>query len=147
MKHERNVRICILYSSSKPLWAFGLGTVDRVLEGAYMSNYHTRDLQLTGKVILIPNYEMYPNIRCFAVIDEEDVVDKRSYKSIINGYNQKEDVNHCLRWLVKPQIDEWKASHPMPEKCSLCNKPIENPHIDHVVPFRYIFYNNLRLLT
>ena len=115
---------------------------DYPLISAFMKR-HPKGLQSTDKIVIIPNCEKYPNIRCFAVIGEDGVVEKRGAKAIINGYDHKEDVIHCLRWLIKPQIDEWKEQHQMPDKCPLCNKPIEKPHIDHIVPFRSILYDFL----
>ena len=119
---------------------------DYPLISAFMK-HHPKGLKETEKVIIIPNCEKYPKIRCFAVVGEDGVVEKRGAKAIISGYDHKEDVYHCLRWLIKPQIDEWKEAHSMPEKCPLCNKPIENPHIDHIVPFRYILYDFLNLVN
>ena len=110
---------------------------DYPLITAFMK-HHPRGLKSDEHITIVPNCIEYPNIRCFAVVEADGTIDKRSYRAIINGYDQKQDVNHCLRWLIKPQIDEWKTLNTMPETCPLCHKPLDHPHVDHILPFRTI---------
>jgi hypothetical protein len=105
----------------------------------------------TQTLIIETNNEYKGNIKNLTILTNETGHKKHvSIGTVLNGYNMKNEINGVLRKAILPQILEFKANNPKPDKCPMCNNDLtnENMNIDHVKPFRelisdYMRFNNV----
>ena len=106
--------------------------------------HHPRGLKTGEKVIITTETQFGKTTKCFGVETEDGIIDKRSYKTAINGYKKSQEVKHCLRAIIQPQIEEFRSATELPDTCPMCNEPMKDPHIDHIIPFCQLLTDFLR---
>ena len=116
---------------------------DEPLIEAFMQ-HHPRGLKTGEKVIITTDSQFGKTTKCFGVETEDGTIDKRSYKTTINGYKNSQEVKHCLRLVIQPQIEEFRRANELPDTCPMCNEPMKDPHIDHIIPFCQLLTDFLR---
>lgn len=105
----------------------------------------------TQTLIIEVNKEYKGNVKNLTILTNETGHKKHvSISTVLNGYNMKNEINGVLRKAILPQILEFKATNPKPDKCPMCNNDLtnENMNIDHVKPFKelineYMRFNNV----
>ena len=102
-------------------------------------------------LIIEVNKEYKGNVKNLTILTKETGHKKHvSLDTVLNGYNMKREINDILRKAIIPQIIDFKANNPKPDKCPMCHNDLtnENMNIDHIKPFRelisdYMRFNNV----
>lgn len=105
----------------------------------------------TQTLIIEINEEYKDKVKNLTILTNETGHKKHvSLTTILNGYNIKNEINKILRNAILPQILEFRANNPKPDKCPICNNDLtnENMNIDHIKPFKelvneYMRFNNV----
>ena len=76
------------------------------------------------------------------LIKSNGEIEDISYRCCINERNNTFNLNRALRYAIEPQIQDFRYKNEM--KCSFCNS-IDNVHIDHIIMFKNLVKEFLKL--